>query len=382
MPIKGLTERRRLPRIGKLHLGVMVVKGEKKYPKATDYFVYPTEGAPGYELCDELVGHFGEKPRELRVIFPLDDEEAMASQYYRAYSKTRGLTCKGDGQTCNRMVDIITGDMANRDSKAVEMREFECLGRDCPDYQAKKCKELMCLQFMLPDISGLGIWQVDTSSINSIKNINSCFELIRAVYGRVAMVPMVLAMEQIEVTNPDDGKNKKVWVLNLRSTDNMVEAALKARKKPLELVMGIEDITEGEVDMPVADDERPQLVTPDHEPGVVATAKQDQPAEVIDADENPEVAVAKAAMKPANKEERATVKKAIAQPAQLPRNPGEFFTWLQKLNKAYTPTWFYRNFSQYTTESLNQPTVIAEAMADITAIKKYHEKIEGIIGKR
>jgi len=266
-PIKGLTEKRRLPRIGKIHLGIMAeTKKGVPYPKAVDYFVFPSGDAPGADLHSELVKTFGEKPRELRVIFPLEDEERIASQYYRCYSKTRGLICKGDGEKSLRLVDANTGSLADRDSQKVEMREMVCQGRDCPDY-AKKCKELMNLQFILPEISGLGIWQIDTGSINSIRNINGCLDLIRSIYNRISMVPLILALEQIDVVNPDDGKKKKVWVLNLRSTDNMIQAAMKARMKPLELITGIsEDIMPDEVlETPVPDDERPALVTPDHE---------------------------------------------------------------------------------------------------------------------
>lgn len=268
MPIKNLTDRRRLPRIGKFHLGIMVqTQKGVPYPKATDYFVYPGDGSPGAELRDELIKNFGEKPKELRIIFPLEDEEKIASQYYRCYSKTRGLICKGDGEICLRMVDKQTGNLADRDSQQVEMREMPCQGRDCPDY-GTKCREVMNLQFMLPEISGLGIWQIDTSSINSIRNINSNLDMLRAIYKRIRMIPLILALEQIEVTNPDDGKKKKVWVMNLRSTDNMVQAAIKARMEPLELATGIsEDITPDEViDLPVSDDERPELITPDYEP--------------------------------------------------------------------------------------------------------------------
>lgn len=257
-PIKGLTENRRLPRLGKIHLGVMVTpEGKKPYPKAVDYFVYPKEGAVGYEQRAALEAAFGCEARTLRVMFPLDDEDIIASQYYRCYSKTRGLVCKGDGETCRRMVDAKTGALANRESEAVEWKEMSCRGRDCPDYEAR-CKEMMCLQFMLPEIPGLGIWQIDTSSINSIRNINNNLEMLRAVYGRLAMMPLELALIQIEVT-PEGVKKKKVWVMNLMSPQTLQEAARLAMQKPLSLLAGVT------VAMPVADDELPELVTPDWE---------------------------------------------------------------------------------------------------------------------
>lgn len=249
MPIKGLTERARLPRLGKIHLGIKAKnKRGIEYPKAVDYFVYPEPDALGGELLPQLKKAFGEKPKKLRIIFPLEDEETIASQYYRCYTRTRGLVCRGDGEICMRMVDKKTGDLPTKESTKTEMKEMTCQGRECPDYQSGNCRELMNLQFILPEISGLGIWQIDTSSINSIRNTNSCLQMIRAVYGRVSMVPLLLTLEKIEVT-PPGGTKKNVFVLNIRSTDNMIEAAIKARKPPLELIAGPADIEQAEKDI-------------------------------------------------------------------------------------------------------------------------------------
>lgn len=259
MPIKGLSEKRRLPRLGKIHLGIKA-KNDKgvEYPKMVDYFVCPPE-------VQEL---FGEKPKELRIIIPLEDEEKWASQYYRCYSRTRGLICKGDGETAMRMLDIQTGALADRDSKNVEMKEVPCQGRECPDYKVK-CKEVMNLQFLLPEVSGMGVWQIDTSSVNSIRNINGAAELIRAVYGRVAMIPLLLTIEQIEVTSPADGKKKKVSVLNLRTKATMIDLMQASLKPPAQLIAGLgeeEAITPAEVlDLPNGDAERPDLITPEWE---------------------------------------------------------------------------------------------------------------------
>lgn len=255
-PIKGLSEQRRLPRIGKIAMGYKD-PAKNMAPTATDYFVLPKDN-PHYA---ELVERYGAMPRQLPILFLVEDESVFASQFYRCYSRSRGLLCKGDGMTANCLIDLETGAMANKDSQHVKMQEVACAGRDCPDYKVR-CKEMMALQFVLPEISGLGIWQLDTSSVNSIRNINGAIDLIRAIYGRIHMVPVLLAMEQIEVVNPDDEKRrkKKVWVLNLRSTDNMIQAAIKSRLKPSELVTGIYEAESG--NLPNPDDEVPDLVTP------------------------------------------------------------------------------------------------------------------------
>lgn len=291
MPIKGLTERRRMPRIGKMHLGIKVESTKKPgvfYPKATDYFVFPEDGSAGYELIDELIAEYGEKPKELAIIFPLEDEEAICSQYYRCYSRSRGLTCRGDGETCTRMIDTKTGDLVNKDSEETELKEMSCTGTECPDYARGSCREIMNLQFMLPKISGLGVWQIDTSSINSIRNINSCIELIRSVYGRIRMVPLFLSIEPMEVT-PPNSKKKTVHVLNLRSMDNMIEAAIKARKPPLELIIGAVGVEEAQrrVDEAWGPEEKDRMLSSGE------AEERMTPGEIEEAREEPELEVEK-----------------------------------------------------------------------------------------
>ena len=165
-------------------------------------------------------------------MIPVEDEEFWASQYYRAYSQTRGLTCRGNGENCRRMIDVKTGEMADRSSGKVEWKEMPCDGQECIYYQSKKCREVMNLQFLLPQVPGLGVWQIDTSSVNSIRNINSSAELIRGIIGRIRMVPLLLTLEAIEVVNPDDGlgKKKTVHVMSLRhgaTLQNLITDSIK-----------------------------------------------------------------------------------------------------------------------------------------------------------
>ncbi len=232
MPIEGLSDRTLLPRVGKIHLGVKhPVKG---YPMATEYFVLP-EDHPQY---DALVAAFGAEPKELRIIFPLGNVDDIASQWYKQYSQTRGLICKGDGLTCNRVVDTKTGEFPNKDTAETEWKERACGGQECPDYLAKKCKEMMCLQFMLPEIPGLGIWQIDTGSVNSIIHINSQFVLLNQTLGTIAMQPLILSLEPKEVKVPPSGKLKTVRVMHIRSGVSLIDAARVAMMTPLERLTG------------------------------------------------------------------------------------------------------------------------------------------------
>ena len=221
-PIKGVSDVPRLPRLGKLHLGIKVQQaGKPEYPRATDYFVCPPE----------VQAVYGAQPHHLDVVFPTDDPEQWASHFYRAYSSYRGLVCKGDGEKAVRLVDLdaavakITGEIpedlhprawpvAHRESKTVGYREILCPPDSCPQYLARACKPVMNLQFCLPSVPGIGVWQLDTSSWNSIRNVLSGIRLVQALGGRISMIPLRLSLIQQEVQPEGIGK-KNIHVLQL-----------------------------------------------------------------------------------------------------------------------------------------------------------------------
>ena len=270
MPIQGLTNQRRLPRMGKIRLGLKVVnQNGREYPKAVDYFVCPPE-------VQEV---FGPKPTALDIILPVDAEELVASTFYKAYSASRGLVCRGDGITANRLIDsgqktveadtgVITGPIARSDAQSTEWAVgIACPGRDCPYYEGKQCRELMSLQFMLHTVPGLGVWQLDTSSYHSIVNIYSGMELIRSIFGSVAMIPLTLSLEPIAVS--PEGEKKTVHVLHLRSNGTLAQIA-ERRTQPLVPSL-----------MPAPDEEREEVLFPENEYEPVAPA-EDQPKQTIE----------------------------------------------------------------------------------------------------
>lgn len=235
-PILGLSDEVRLPRLGKIKLGYK--HPEKGYPVKTEYFVFPKE----HSDYAELVRIFGEKPKELRILIPVEDEELWASQYYKSYNRTYGLVCKGDGETAMRMINLKTGELPDKEPGTVELREMPCPGKDCPDYKAKKCQEVMNLRFILPEIPGLGVWQIDTGSINSILNINSCAKIIKKAFGRISLIPLKLTLESIEVNNPETGKKQTVYVMNLRTNVTMAQLADVAREQAKTFMLEAPDL--------------------------------------------------------------------------------------------------------------------------------------------
>src|SRR3990167_6183180 len=92
--IKGLSEQRRLPRLGKIRLGIKKISQRtgKEFPTETSYFVVPPEVAKIY----------GETPTELDVMIPVEDASVRIPQAYEMYGSGKGLKCIGDGELAYR----------------------------------------------------------------------------------------------------------------------------------------------------------------------------------------------------------------------------------------------------------------------------------------
>lgn len=195
--IKGLSDKRRLPRLGKIRLGVKAVseKSGKEYPTETQYFVCPAEVQKVY----------GEKPTELDVLFPLEDTAITIPQAYEYYGTTAGLKCIGNGETAMR-VDQQTG----------EMKEREC---PCEYLTEKKCSKRMHIRVILPQVNIGGIYQIDTSSFNSIIDINSSIDYVRALVGRIAMIP--LKLKRVKTETHFEGKKQNHYTLKLEIDADM-----------------------------------------------------------------------------------------------------------------------------------------------------------------
>jgi len=212
-PIKGISEIVRLPLLGKIRLGIKEEGADGKlYPAPTDYFVCP----------DEVKKVFGEKPRELRIMFPTEDREQWASQYLRCYSESGNLLCRGDGETALAEVEMIGRERSSKEKIITKLLEMPCNPDRCPYYQQGYCRRVMNLQFLLPDCAGFGVYQLDTSSYHSMKNINAMLTLIDNVCQRVSMIP--LSLQLVEQPVQPDGYDKVAYVLKLTCYLSLVDA--------------------------------------------------------------------------------------------------------------------------------------------------------------
>lgn len=242
MPVRGLTETPRVPRLGKIRLGEKVETQSRNgvRPTARPYFVCPPE----------VQAVYGEKPTELRILFLSDDESVVASQFYRAY-KGIGLVCRGDGYNADASLDGDElekrgGDVtqplpleawASSRSSRIVRHPIACPGAGydggpaCPMVASKGCGIRMFLQFAVIGVPGLGVWQMDTGSVVSIARINGTLTLLRSLVGHISGIPLTLRRVTADVQV--EGKSKTVWVVELGCELDMLKLYEASQQKPV-----------------------------------------------------------------------------------------------------------------------------------------------------
>lgn len=202
----SVSQVRRLPRLGKIRLGVVAVsKGGKEYPKEVDYFVCPPEVQQIY----------GGKPKAIEVMFPVEQEEMIFPQFLGAYGSNHKLLCHGDGETAERY---------DKEAKGWITRPCPCEWLD-----EGKCDRRSNLMVVLPRINLGGVYQIDSGSFNTIVNLNSYFEYLRFLVGRISWIPVKLVREAQQTLDPD-GKNQTHYPIKVLF-DGTVDAVNALRQQ-------------------------------------------------------------------------------------------------------------------------------------------------------
>ena len=108
----------------------------------------------------------------------------------------------------------------------------------------------MNLQFLLPDCPGFGVYQLDTSSYHSMKNINSTIAFLRGICQRVSMIP--LSLQLVEQVVQPEGFEKIAYVLSLTCPYSLAEIQKYAQVPPGRMLLP-----------PAPDSEAPDDLFPD-----------------------------------------------------------------------------------------------------------------------
>lgn len=235
MPIENLSDVLRLPRLGKIRLGEQKTNQQgKTYPDALDHFlVREDDGITSKEAAQAFHEVYGDQPKVIDIMFPSEDPTAIFPQYYTSYGKTTGKVCQGDGVTARRWVG---------EGKDRKLTDIPCPGMDCDWFKTKKCRRLGTLQVILPNVPGLGVWHISTTSKNSLININSGIALLKTITGaqsengllvggRIAFIPLKLRLREMDVQKPD-GKLGTIYVLDLANEKVRFADIMQAMNTP------------------------------------------------------------------------------------------------------------------------------------------------------
>lgn len=243
--IKGLSDKRRLPRLGIIRLGMKLKskKTGKEYPAETAHFVVP----------EEVMKVYGSEPTELDVMLPLNELEAIFPCAYKYYGSSRGLICTGDGEVAYRV---------NPDTR--EMQPVKC---PCELLEQKKCTQGGTLNVILYKINVGGVYQIRTGSYHSIIDINSGIDYVQALVGRVAMVPLKLKREKTETHHDEKKQTHYTLRLILDADINCINELRKDNTRILEQSRHIA--------LPVPKEENPEMDAVD----VFVDEEEAQPAE-------------------------------------------------------------------------------------------------------
>jgi len=249
MAIKGLSDRRRSPRLGKVHLGVKAksAKTGNEYPQAVDYFVVKEDQSTLASAAKAFHSVYGEKPKALDIMFPTDNPEEFFPQFRRRYGSGSGLLCKGDGNFAEQ-VNTETG----------EFEEIECNPDECEWNAKKHCRPVGSLTFLLPKVPGTGVWQLDTSSYHSIVNMNSAIDFVRGFTElatgkkKIGLIPLTLCVRPKEVQIEVNGKvtKKTIFILDLMNENLRFEDIMRnSLKSPLQMLVPDIDMNEVPTDL-------------------------------------------------------------------------------------------------------------------------------------
>jgi len=145
-------------------------------------------------LCPGAVSRvYGPEPPELHILLPSEDESEWLRWSYRCFTSHGEPVCRGDGFSAVALVDPRTGSLATGDVAGAERRRVRCNPWTCRHY-GRSCRRVMSLQFLLPRVPGLGVWQIDTASRRSMLNVTGGVQLLHQLCGRVSMVPLLLKL--------------------------------------------------------------------------------------------------------------------------------------------------------------------------------------------
>lgn len=316
MPIKGIEEVRRLPRLGIIRLGEKrKAASGAEYPSALDHF--------NFKDVSEVGAIYGDNCKELDVIFPVEDTELFFRQARIAYGSSR-VFCRCDDMLTATRMRVEAGKDADGEkfitSQGLQVKEGEryqmpCVPEACPYALSEKklCRGIGRLMFMLPRVPKFGCYQITTTSFHSMVSLNSYIDAVRAQAGRISMIPLKLKLVPTNVA--PGGKKKTVFTLQVVFDGNLEDLRAFGKNNLLAAPMPENVLpTHAELDNEIPaelvseggnalDKALGETIDPPFDPGAADAARKslEEPGDAQDPDETPPPAAEKPKPEPKGK---------------------------------------------------------------------------------
>jgi hypothetical protein len=270
----ALPETDMLPRVGKIRLGIKAQSRPRQdgttvlYPQAVDYFVVD-EDESGITSAVAAAGFhevYPGQPRSLRVMLPGQTADDVLEGAWRLYGRGGDgggrLLRKCDGTTCDRRT--ATGGW-EVDVPCV------CQAEGIPEQVTKKgklvvnsehCALRWTLNVLLPDVPGVGVWQIDTGSQITVGNLAASLRMLEQLNRGRGLWGTEAELRLVPQTVSPEGQAKTVYVLDLAILSMTPRQALEGTHVPLAPMLDVPDVR---VALPPSslDDARDEYIQPD-----------------------------------------------------------------------------------------------------------------------
>lgn len=246
------------PRVGKIRLGIKKMTsanrtgGAIEYPSAIDYFrVDPEDGVTSPESAASFLELYGERPTSIRCQVPGRTAADVFEGAWRLYGAKK-LKTICDGETC----DVRTATGGWESMPCACKAQGIPLTKDNGHANEKHCKLSYTLNLFLPDVVGVGVWQIDTGSEISVARIARWLQMMESVSGGdLLFLDFTLNLVPVDVA--PDGRSKKVYVLEPRAVGATPRELLTGGGRTAVALPAGEPVEPGPVLPPPAYDDEP-----------------------------------------------------------------------------------------------------------------------------
>lgn len=232
----------RLPELGRLRMGE---KGKKGEPVKLSQWRLTSHDEI---VLHELAALYGGTPRPWTAApeegqFELYTETSALDVLIPPDPMTAAFESWGSGgckRRCNGLDAVIAKTETVKNAKGEKEQVTSLVDEPCwckplglipgdeDDVKKGACDLVVRLNVVLPNVSGLGVWRLDTGSVFAYRELRGQTELLRRMAGSMLDIPAQLAIEQRRIKKPGQApKEFIVPVLRMRRTLHELVAAAR-----------------------------------------------------------------------------------------------------------------------------------------------------------